>query len=116
MSQSFHVKKTILMMVAIGTVAIPLFVSAAIKHDAGQTTTVIYAPGVKGAAQTPQDLYKRLKNAARKMCGSNDIVLTGSIERVAGNESCYEGTLDAAVRRLNDPEVNELHEREISQL
>lgn len=56
-------------------------------------------------------LYKKLKNASRKICGSSDLQKTGSVERVMANNECYEGTLTAAVERLNNPEVKKLHEQ-----
>ena len=103
------------MAAAISTVAVPLFVSAAIKQD-GERKSIFYAAEARDIARTPEGLYERLKEESRKICGSTDLVLTGSIERVVGNESCYEGTLEAAVERLDDPAIHALHEREVSQL
>lgn len=118
MSQNFLLKKSILMAVAVGTVAVPMFLSAAIKQDRQNKSTFLYAAAASAAevVRTPEALYERLKNESRKMCGSTDVVLTGSIERVMGNESCYEGTLNAAVERLDNPDVSAIHAREVSQL
>ena len=115
MSSRYQFKKTLLMAAAISTVAVPLFVSAAIKQDA-ERKSILYSADAGQVASTPEGLYERLKDQSRKICGSDDLILTGSIERVVGNRSCYEGTLNAAVERLDDPAVKNLHEREVSQL
>jgi UrcA family protein len=114
-SKSLQLKKAVLMTVAVSTVAVPLFVSAAIKQDA-ERKSILYSADAGQVAGTPEGLYQRLKDQSRKICGSDDLILTGSIERVVGNRSCYEGTLNAAVERLDDPAVKNLHEREVSQL
>lgn len=116
MSESIQLKKTILMAVAIGTVALPMIVSAAIRQDAEQKSTFFHTAEAGQAERSPSSLYAAIKEQSRKICGSTDVVRTGSIERVMGNEACYEGTLEAAVKRLDDPQVNDLYQRELSQL
>lgn len=115
-SESYQLKKTLLMAVAIGTVAVPLFVSAAIKQGEDNRSSLFHTIDSAQAVQTPASLYQRIKEQSRKICGSTDLVRTGSIERVMGNEACYQGTLEAAVERLDDPQVSDLYQREVSQL
>lgn len=116
MRESIQLKKTILMAVAVGTVALPLFVSAAIKQGAEHKSTFFRASAAAQAERSPSSLYAAIKEQSRKICGSTDVVRTGSIERVMGNEACYEGTLEAAVKRLDDPQVSDLYQQELSQL
>jgi len=56
-------------------------------------------------------LYTKLQHASREICGSSNLQLTGSVERAMANDECYEGTLTAAVERLNNSEIKELHEQ-----
>lgn len=110
------IKKSLLTVAAVSAMAIPLFASATVASDAERATTIFYDRSAHGTANGPEALYERLKTASRKMCGSDDLLVTGSIRRVAGNEACYEGTLDAAVRRLDDPAVTALHRSEFAAL
>jgi UrcA family protein len=116
MNGNFLIKKSLLMVAAVSAMAIPLFASATVAKDFARSTTVTYDRSAQGTANGPEALYERLKNASRKMCGSDDLLVTGSIRRVAGNEACYEGTLDAAVKRLADPAVTALHRSEFAAL
>ena len=116
MNHGYTLSKALLMTAAIATVAVPLFVSAAVKHGAVPATVIVYDKSEAGTALNPERLYERLKAASRKMCGSTDLLITGSSRRVAGNKACYEGTLEAAVNRLDDPYVNKLHRREVASL
>lgn len=116
MSESIQLKKTILMAVAVGTVALPMIVSAAIKQGVEHKSTFFHILEADQAERSASSLYASIKEQSRKICGSTDVVRTGSIERVMGNEACYEGTLEAAVKRLDDPQVNDLYQRELSQL
>jgi UrcA family protein len=116
MNHGYTLTKTLLMTAALAAVAVPMFASAAVKHDAIPKTVILYDLTEDGAAQDPVRLYERLKSASRKMCGSTDLLITGSSRRVAGNKACYEGTLEAAVNRLGDPVVTALHDRELARL
>jgi UrcA family protein len=116
MNHGYTLRKTLLMTAAIAAVAVPMWVSAAVKHDAVPKTVILYDLSEAGIAQNPVRLYERLKAASRKMCGSTDLLITGSSRRVAGNKACYEGTLEAAVNRLGDPVVTALHDREFASL
>lgn len=60
----------------------------------------------------PATLYAKLELASRNMCGSSNIQATGSIRRAKANEECYDGTLTAAVQRLDNPAVSELHQKQ----
>jgi UrcA family protein len=110
------IKKSLLTVAVVSAMAIPLLASATVNSEAERSTTIFYDSSAHAVANGPEALYERLKNASRKMCGSDDLLVTGSIRRVAGNEACYEGTLDAAVKRLDDPAVTALHRSEFAAL
>lgn len=116
MEHVYTIKKTLLMTAAIAMVAVPLLVSAAVKHDPDRATTIFYEASSAGTAQSPEQLYERIKAVSRKMCGSTDLLIAGSVRRVADNKACFEGTLEAAVERLGDPAVGALHHKEVAGL
>lgn len=60
-------------------------------------------------SQGQQRVYEQMKAASRKLCGSNSIQLTGSVDKTVANEECFEGTLTAAVRRLDNEAITALH-------
>ena len=82
---------------------LPLLVSA------GEKNSVIFTGNSPDARTDQEVLYSRLKDASRDMCGSSNIQATGSLERVRANDECYEGTLSAAVERLNNHKIKQLH-------
>lgn len=99
-----HSIRNMLMVVAVSTVMLPVFVLAStpqigISYDKAELQTV----------QGQHRLYERMKQAAHELCGSTDLHLTGKLENKVANEKCYEGTLTAAVERLNQPAITALH-------
>lgn len=116
MNHAHTIKKTLLMTAAIATVAFPLFVSAGTTGAADGATSICYDRGSADVVRSPERLYERIKAVSRKMCGSTDLFITGSVRRVADHKACYEGTLEAAVQRLDDPAVSTLHRRDVASL
>ena len=98
------IKQAFVSAMAISLIALPLLASAA------DSSSELFHN--KQSLDNPTDqeiLYAKLKNASRDMCGSSSLQLNGSVERIMANDECYEGTLAAAVERLNNPEIKELH-------
>lgn len=60
-------------------------------------------------ANDPEGVYTRLKSRSQKICGSSDLQISGSVQRSRQSKECYEGTLTAAVDRLDNTEVTMLH-------
>jgi UrcA family protein len=113
MNHAHTIKKTLLMTAAIAALAVPLFASAGTTDGA---TSICYDRGSADVVRSPERLYERIKAVSRKMCGSTDLFITGSVRRVADHKACYEGTLEAAIQRLDDPAVSTLHRREVASL
>jgi len=99
-------KQAFISAIAVSLITLPLLASAAggnsgffgDKENLDKTTN-------------QEILYAKLKQASRAKCGSSNLQVTGSVERVQANDECYEGTLTTAVERLNNTKVKELHEQ-----
>lgn len=104
------VRHTLLSTAAIAALAFPLFAGA----------SVLDAPKVSvetldlNDERDQQELYARLQDQSRKVCGSTNLHMTGSVERSVGNEECYQETLDRSVQRVNNAGIQEIHKRQTS--
>lgn len=56
-------------------------------------------------------LYRRLQSAAKEICGSTNIAITGSVARTLENRACYKETLSDAVESVGLPEFKALHQQ-----
>lgn len=72
-----------------------------------QSITIHYGELDLSKAQGLEVLYKRIKRAARFVCGSDRSPLTTSRARHA--MECYQDTLEDAVRQVNRPRLTALH-------
>lgn len=91
-------------LIAIGAMALPLMASAATS-----SISVAFDKTELDNAQGQVRVYEQMKSASRKLCGSTNIQFTGSLEKSIGNDDCYDGTLTAAVERLNNDAITALH-------
>ena len=101
------IKNALVFAIAVSMITLPLLASAGKKNDG-----FIYSSSSLKNPTDQEVLYAKLKHASRDICGSSNLQLTGSVERVSGNKECYEGTLNAAVERLGDARVKALHQQE----
>jgi UrcA family protein len=101
------IKNTLVSAIAVSMMTLPLLASAGEKN-----ADFLYSKNSLNNATDQEILYAKLKHASRDMCGSSNLQLTGSVERVVGNKKCYEGTLTAAVERLGNAKVTTLHQQE----
>jgi UrcA family protein len=100
------IRKAFVSAIAISVIALPLLASAGDKSSG-----VFYTQQNLDNRDDQEILYAKLQDASRDMCGSSNLQVTGSVERVAANKECYEGTLTAAVERLDNSKVKELHQQ-----
>ena len=105
-SSAKTIKQTFVSAIAISLITLPLLVSAGEK-----TSGIFYNKQNLDNSADQEILYAKLKDASRDICGSTRLQVTGSVERVSANEECYQGTLSAAVERLNNSEVMDLHQQ-----
>jgi len=105
------IRTTIISVAAVAAMALPLFASAAANNTADGAVGIEYNKANLISPASHEELYARLQQASRNICGSSNIIATGSLRRSVGNTECYNGTLTAAVERLGNAEVTALHNR-----
>jgi UrcA family protein len=108
--KTHSIRNTLIVAAAITMMTLPLLASASASNSS-PNIKVVYHPSELGTAWGRENIYERLQTAARKICGSTNIRTAGSRAMAAANEECYEGTLAAAVQRLDEAAISELHEQ-----
>ncbi len=103
------ISHTLVSIIAVIAISMPLLASAAAAQTGKNQYSIFYSKQNLNVASNQKILYQKLKDASRDMCGSSNLHLTGSIERSMGNDDCYEGTLTAAVERLDNSQVTAIH-------
>ena len=104
------VRRTLFSAAAIAAMAFPLLGSASVLDDPRVAVEALDLSDERDQ----QELYDRLQDQSRKVCGSTNLHITGSVERSVGNEECYQETLDVAVQRVNNAGIKELHQQQTS--
>lgn len=98
------IRTTLLAVAVVSAMSLPLIASASSSQvNIGFDRTELESP------QGQKRLYAKMKNASRQLCGSTNIQITGSVAKSAGYNSCYSGTLTAAVERLDNDAITALH-------
>jgi UrcA family protein len=103
------ISHALLSIIAVIAISIPLLASAATNQTGKSKTSILYSKQDLNNSTDQEILYAKLKDASRDMCGSSHLHRTGSVERSSENNECFEGTLTAAVERLNNPQVTAIH-------
>jgi UrcA family protein len=70
-----------------------------------RTATVSYTDLDLNNAEARETLNFRISSAAKKVCGSADKSLAGSLAQAAKNRSCYSSAVDQAMRTLSDGQI-----------
>jgi UrcA family protein len=102
------IRNTLISAAAASAMALPLITSAGMVNTR-QDIRIAYEKAELASAHGQQNLYARLKNASRRICGTSNIRITGSVRNSAETTQCYDDTLTAAVSRLDSPEITALH-------
>lgn len=84
-------------------------VDARATEDMGNlpTVTVSYSDVAFGNTDGAASVYRKLKNAARRVCGVDSGSKTLELQLAA--RDCYEETLADAVRKIDRPTLTALH-------
>ena len=98
------IRNKLLTTTIVTAIAVPMTASASV-----QSIGIVYDESELNSKIGQQHIYDKLKNASRKLCGSPDVRLAGSLRGSNENEECYAGTLTAAVERLNSNDMTALH-------
>ena len=91
------------LLIAVTAMTLPLMASAS------PNISVSFVKSELENTRGQNRIYAQMKTASRELCGTSSIRLTGSLERSTANDDCYEGTLTAAVERLDNEAITALH-------
>lgn len=109
-STARNIRHSILSIAAVAAVSLPLMASAATGDNDDPNRSLLVDNGNPAVQNDPEQLYGKLKSQSHEVCGSSSLRIAGDIRRSRQVKDCYEGTLTAAVQRLDNPEVSELHD------
>ncbi len=102
-------RNTLIAAAAGSMIAVPTLASAGFSEKSEYRVTFTQENLQSRTGQA--GLYGLLKDASRKLCGSSNLKITGSLRASAEVESCYQETLTAAVDRVAHPAIKELHDQ-----
>jgi UrcA family protein len=95
------IRNTIMAALAVTALALPLVASASAKN-----IHISYDKSELDTAQGQERLYEQLKSASSDLCELDSLQVIGTLTK---NTECYEGTLTAAVQRLDNTAITALH-------
>jgi len=98
---------TLLGVAAVFTMALSLLASASTSN-----ISIAFEPAELDSAKGQERLYVRMKNASRQLCGTSSIQISASLAQSVADEECFDGTLTAAVQRLDNAAITALHSEE----
>ena len=96
-------------------IAVTFLMLATVEVRAAETNTdpprvtVSYSDTAFATRTETADVYRTLKNAARKVCGLDTGNIVTLDQRIRAQE-CVDGALTDVVRRINRPMLNSVHE------
>jgi len=103
------IRHSVVSLIAVAAFSLPLISTAANTSDAQARGSLLNSEWQPEVHDDADAVYGKLKAESREVCGSSERRLTGGLRQSQKVEQCYEGTLTAAVQRLDDPEVTDLH-------
>ncbi len=109
LSTAHTIRNSVISLIAVAAFSLPLITSAATTSDSNANRSLLNSEWQPEVQNDADAVYGKLKAQSREVCGSSDRRITGGLRKSQKVEQCYEGTLTAAVQRLDDPEVTELH-------
>ena len=96
---------------AVITISLPLSASAATPSQFEDVSVkVSYKDLNLDSEAGAQSLYSRLKHASKRACNVRSRTVTGSLRAVAEAKRCYNETLEAAVRQIDNDALTRIHE------
>ena len=102
--------KGILATVVVVALGVPAIASADAKSDLkGVSVKVSYGDLNLQKEEGVATLYRRLKTASKEACDVRSLKIAGSIRRMADTQRCYRGALDAAVAKIDNDLLTEIH-------
>ena len=108
-STAHTIRHSVVSLVAIAALSLPLISSASSTADRNANRSLLNSEWQPEVHSDANAVYGKLKSETKEVCGSSDRRIAGGLRESQKVEECYEGTLTAAVQRLDDPDVSELH-------
>ena len=109
LSTAHTLRNSVVSLIAVAAFSLPLISSAAAASGNHANRSLLNSEWQPEIQNDANSVYGKLKAESREVCGSSDRRIAGGVRRSQKVDQCYEGTLTAAVQRLDDPEVTELH-------
>jgi len=98
------IRNTLMALAAVSAITLPMMATASSAN-----VSIAYDKTELESVKGQKRLYAKLKDASLKLCGTSEERITGSLTGSVENSECYEGTLNAAVKRLDQPAITALH-------
>ena len=102
-------RETMVSLAALALLSVPLMASAGTSSTPAPDVQLLKTEWSAEISRNPEAVYGKLKSQSQEVCGSSDLRVAGGLARSMKVKECYEGTLTAAVHRLDNPAVTELH-------
>jgi len=98
------------MAAAIIVLSIPAIASVVDKNELkGVSVKVSYADVNLEKEEGAKILYRRLKRASEQVCDVSSLHIAGSLNRIVVSRRCYRDTLSAAVEKIDNELVTNIH-------
>lgn len=95
--------------IAVVAFSLPAMANAG-ANLAGKAEKVNYADLNVAREAGAKQLYRRLQQASKRVCGVESLAVIGSVRAVSEARSCYRDSLDSAVAEINSVTLNEIHQ------
>jgi UrcA family protein len=96
----------------VATVAVIAFSLPAIASAddlAGRSEKVTYSDLNVEKEAGAQSLYRRIQQAAKRVCGVESVNGAGNLRQLSQQKNCYRESLDAKVGKIDNAALTELH-------
>ena len=100
--------KGVVTTVAVVAFSVPAIASA--EEFKGRSEKVTYSDLNVEKESGAHTLYRRLQQASKRVCGVESIKNAGGIREISEQQRCYRETLDAAVAKVNNATLTDIHE------
>ena len=103
--------KSVVAAIAVAAFSMPAIASADAGAELkGKSEKVSYSDLNIEKQQGAEQLYRRLQQASKRVCGVESLKIAGSIREVSQSLRCYRETLDATVAKIDNAALTEIHE------
>lgn len=100
--------KGVITTIALAAFSIPA-IAAADAEIKGKSEKVSFSDLNVSKREGAQQLYSRLQQAAKRVCGVEPLRVSRSVGELSKSMRCYRQTLDASVAKIDSEELAEIH-------